>query len=46
MKLLDQQDRRLIGMAFVLVLAVVLAIVVVAGAAGLAVRVFALAAGW
>lgn len=42
--LLDQQDRRVVGMALVIVLASVLALIVVAGAVGLAVRVFVLAA--
>lgn len=41
---LDAQDRRIIGMALVIALALAFVLLVGAGAAGLAVRVFALAA--
>lgn len=42
---LDQQDRRVIGMALVIAVMVVLILVGGAGALGLALRVFLLASG-
>ena len=43
---LDQRDRTLLGRALVLALATLFVLVFAAAAAGLAVRVFTVTAGW
>ena len=45
MKMLDQQDRRILGLAVVYVLAVVLTVLILAAVLGTGVRVFLLTSG-